>query len=153
MTACAVQRSLFDQRDLAEVSCELFLDEHLIFCYSPPFADQRRRKLQELLVATEEKLETIDEATQRSKRALRREDTIGLRRGREMHRNKMAKHFVTENSETSFDFRRNSQTLLAEQALDRIYIDRTNLEPEWFSADETVRVYKDHFKGEQVSAV
>ena len=72
-----------------------------------------------------------------------------MRVGREIHKHKMAKHFLLEITETSFEFRRNPETLTAEEALDGIYIVRTNVEPEWFSADETVRAYKDLSKVEQ----
>ena len=61
----------------------------------------------------------------------------------------MAKHFITEITETSFEFRRNPETLATEEALDGIYIVRTNVEPEWFTADETVRAYKDLSKVER----
>ena len=80
---------------------------------------------------------------------MRGEDKIGVRVGREIHKHKMAKHFLLEITETSFEFRRNPETLTAEKALDGIYIVRTNVEPEWFSADETVRAYKDLSKVEQ----
>ena len=144
-----VQPSLSDQRDLAEVTSDLFPGERLIVCYNPLLAHQRRRRRQELLAATEKKLEPIVEATQRPKLALRGTDKIGTRVGREIHKHKMAKHFITEITETSFEFRRNPETLAAEEALDGIYIVRTNVEPEWFSADETVRAYKDLSKVEQ----
>ena len=144
-----VQPSLFDQRDLAEVTSDQFPGERLIVCYNPLLAYKRRRKRQELLAATEKKLEAIVEATQRPKRALRGEDKIGVRVGREIHKHKMAKHFLLEITETSFEFRRNPETLEVEEALDGIYIVRTNVEPEWFSADETVRAYKDLSKVEQ----
>ena len=144
-----VQPSLFDQRDLAEVTSDLFPDDRLIVCYNPLLAYKRRRQRQELLAATEEKLEAIVEATQRPKWALRGEDKIGVRVGREIHKHKMAKHFITEITETSFEFRRNPETLAAEEALDGIYIVRTNVKPEWFTADETVRAYQDLSKVEQ----
>ena len=61
----------------------------------------------------------------------------------------MAKHFITEITETSFEFWRNPETLATEEALDGIYIVRTNVEPEWLTADETVRAYKDLSKVER----
>ena len=72
--------------------------------------------------------------------------------GREIHKHKMAKYFITEiieTTETSFEFRRNPETLAVEEALDGIYIVRNNVKPEWFTADETVRAYKDLSKVEQ----
>ena len=144
-----VQPSLFDQRDLAEVTSDLFPGERLIVCYNPLLAHRRRRRREELLAATEKKLEEIVEATRRPKRALRGEDKIGVRVGRKIHKHKMAKHFITEITETSFEFQRNPETLATEAALDGIYIVRTNVEPEWFSADQTVRAYKELSKVER----
>ena len=69
--------------------------------------------------------------------------------GRVIHKHKMTKHFILEITETSLAFRRNPETLAVEEALDGIYIVRTNVEPEWFSTDETVRAYKDVSKVEQ----
>ena len=148
-SARTVQPSLFDQRDLAEVTSDLFPGERLLVCYNPLLAHRRRRRREELLAATEKKLEEIVEATRRPKRALRGEDKIGVRVGRKIHKHKMAKHFITEITETSFEFRRNPETLATEEALDGIYIVRTNVEPEWFSADQTVRAYKDLSKVER----
>ena len=47
---------MFDERDLAEISSPDFPGERLIVCRNPVLAEQRRRKRQELLVATEDKL-------------------------------------------------------------------------------------------------
>ena len=49
------------RRDLAEISSPDFPGERLIVCRNPVLADQRRRKRQELLVATEDKLAPIVE--------------------------------------------------------------------------------------------
>ena len=60
-----VAQSMFDERDLAEISSPDFPGERLIVCRNPVLADQRRRKRQELLVATEDKLAPIVKATER----------------------------------------------------------------------------------------
>ena len=57
-----VAQSMFDERDLAEISSPDFPGERLIVCRNPVLADQRRRKRQELLVATEDKLAPIVKA-------------------------------------------------------------------------------------------
>ena len=144
-----VQRSLFDQGYLAEVRSDLFPGDRLIVCYNPLLVHRRRRKRLILLAATEKKLQAIIEATERPKRALRSEDKIGVRVGRVIHKHKMAKHFILEITETSLAFRRNPEPLAVEEALDGLYIVRTNVEPDWSSADETVRAYKDLSKVEQ----
>ena len=144
-----VQPSLFDQRHLAEITSDLFPGERLIVCRNPLLAEQRRRKRQQLLAATERQLEPVVEATGRPRRALRGQDRIGLRVGRVINQYKMAKHFLLEVTQTSFAFRRNPETLSAEEALDGLYILRTNVEQEWLSTDGTVRAYKDLSRIEQ----
>ena len=62
VAAGTVSASLFDQRDLAEVSSEEFPGERLIVCRNPLLAAERQRKRQELLAATEKELEPIVDA-------------------------------------------------------------------------------------------
>ena len=64
---------------LAEISSPDFPDERLIACRNPMLAEDRARKREELLQATEEKLEKIAAATRRESRPLRGEDRIGVR--------------------------------------------------------------------------
>ena len=73
---------MFDERDLAEIRSPDFPGERLIVCRNPVLADQRRRKRQELLVATEDKLAPIVKATERAKEPLRGAAAIGVRVGK-----------------------------------------------------------------------
>ena len=67
MEAGKVNRSLFDKKDLAEISAEeIFPDERLVVCRNPILADERARKREELLKATEKDLDVIVRATQRA---------------------------------------------------------------------------------------
>ena len=50
-----LQLSLFDERDLAEIESPDFPGERLIVCKNPVLAEERRRKRDELLEATEHK--------------------------------------------------------------------------------------------------
>ncbi|MGH8476147.1 MAG: hypothetical protein ACRER2_10315 [Methylococcales bacterium] len=52
-----LQPSLFDQRNRAEIRCPDFPGERLIVCFNPMLADERHRKRQSLLEATELALE------------------------------------------------------------------------------------------------
>ena len=149
LAAGAVAPSLFDERDLAEITSKDFPGERLIVCRNPLLAAERQRKREELLAATERPLQPLVAATQRAVRPLRGEAAIGLRVGRVINRYKMAKHFVTTITATSFTFRRDEHKLAAEQALDGLYIVRSNVEPEQFDAAQTVRAYKDLSKVER----
>ena len=144
--ATRTTRSLRDH--LADTSKD-FPGERLIVCRNPLLAAERQRKREELLAATERPLQPLVAATQRAVRPLRGEAAIGLRVGRVINRYKMAKHFVTTITATSFTFRRDEHKLAAEQALDGLYIVRSNVEPEQFDAAQTVRAYKDLSKVER----
>ena len=144
-----VSPSLFDQRDLAEVTSDDFPGERLIVCRNPRLAAERCRKRRELLDATEKLLEPIAGATQREKRPLRGQGAIGIRLGKVIDRYKVAKHFATHITEDSFTFERLPEQIAAEELLDGIYIIRSNVEPERLDADQTVRAYKDLSKVER----
>jgi len=135
-------RSLFDERDLAEVTSPDFPGERLIVCRNPLLAEERARKRHELLAATEQKLQAIAEAVARAKRPLRGKDKIGLRVGRDSNRYKMAKHFELEIEDGKFTFRRREDKIAAEAALDGLYVVRTSVEAEALSSAQTVGAYK-----------
>ena len=112
-------------------------------CRNPILAEQRRRKRVQLLAATEEKLTPIVSATLRAKEPLRGAGEIGIRVGKVINQHKVAKHFITEITETSFSFQRDREKIATEAELDGLYIVRSNVEPELFGAEQTVRAYKD----------
>ena len=149
LAAGTVTPSLFDERDLAEVTSEEFPGERLIVCRNPLLAAQRQRKRQELLAATEEDLAPIAAATTRKNRPLRGAAEIGLRVGKVINRHKVAKHFVTTITDDTFTFHRDQERIATEQQLDGLYIVRSNVEPEQFDAAQTVRAYKDLSKVER----
>ena len=149
VAAGTVSASLFDERDLAEVTSEEFPGERLIVCRNPLLAAERQRKRLELLAATEKELEPIVAATRRRNNPLRGAADIGMRVGKVINRYKVAKHFVTTITDESFTFRRDENKIADEQQLDGLYIVRSNVEPEHFDAAQTVRAYKDLAKVER----
>jgi len=144
-----VQASLFDERDLAEISSPDYPGERLIVCRNPLLADERSRKREELLQATEQKLDEIVLATRREKRRLKGKDKIGLRVGKVWGRYKMAKHFILDIKEESLSYRRNANKISEEAALDGLYLIRTSVPEEAFTAESAVRAYKDLAKVER----
>jgi hypothetical protein len=138
-----LQLSLFDTQDLAEIHSPDFPGERLIACRNPLLAADRARTRQELLEATEAKLQAIVEATQRTERRLEGKDKIGVRVGRVLAKSKMGKHFRYEITETSFTFERNEASIADEAALDGIYVLRTTVPSEELDAHSVVRAYKD----------
>ncbi len=138
----ALQLSLFDEQDLVEISSPEFPGERLVCCHNPVLAEQRTRKRQELLAATEKELTPIAAATRRQRRPLRGKDKIALRVGKVINHYKMAKHFTLEITDESFTFTRNTEAIAAEAALDGIYVLRTSLPDHTLAQDDVVLRYK-----------
>src|SRR4029077_12519253 len=90
--AGTIQLSLFDERDLAEITSPEFPGERLVACRNPLLADERERKRNALLEATEKELLKIQERVRRAKKPLRGEDKIGLAVGAVVNKFKMSKH-------------------------------------------------------------
>src|SRR3990172_8593495 len=145
-----LQRSLFDRQNLAEIRSPEFPGERLMACYNPLLADQRRRKREELLAATEIKLQAIAAEVAKRKRKLLSKDRIGVKLGRVIDRYKMAKHFEWTIEEGRFRWHRREESIREEAELDGIYVIRTS-EPEGrLSAEDTVRGYKSLAQVERV---
>jgi hypothetical protein len=139
----AVQLSLFDERDLVELTSDAYPGERLMVCRNPLLAEERARKREALLDATEAVLEPIAAATRREKRRLSGESKIGARVGKVIGRYKMAKHFEWSIDEKGgFTYRRNASSIAAEAALDELYVVRTSLPETELDAHGTVRAYK-----------
>lgn len=139
----AIQLSLFDERDLAEVTSEDYPGERLVVCRNPLLAAERARKRKELLAVAEQKLAAIAAAVARQRQPLRGKDKIGLRVGSELKNTKMLKHFELTIADDSFSYRRRDEAIAAEAALDGLYVVRTSLPTETLSAEQTVSAYKD----------
>jgi len=137
-----LQLSLFDQQDLAEVQHADYPGERLIACRNPLLAEERSRKRNELLEATEKRLKKIAAATQRKKRALRGRKEIGLAVGKILGRYKMGKHFRLDIQDNGFGCARKQDSIEREAALDGIYIIRTSVSAENLSSEKVVSHYK-----------
>jgi len=72
----ALQLSLFDEQNLAEITAEDYPAERLVVCRNPLVAAERARKREELLAATERGLAEIAQRVQRG--TLTGADQIGL---------------------------------------------------------------------------
>ena len=149
MATGTVTPSLFDERDLAEVTSDEFPGERLIVCRNPLLAAERQRKRQALLAATENELAPIAAATRRKSNPLRGAAAIGVRVGKVIDHYKVAKHLITAITDDTFTYRRDQDKIAAEEQLDGLYIVRSNVEPNQFDATQTVRAYKDLAKVER----
>lgn len=138
----SLQLSLFDERDLAEITDPAYPGERLVACRNPFLAAERARKRDELLQATQKRLDAIVEATGRPKRALRGQARIALRVGKVLGRHKMTKHFGLHITDDSFAYELDTERIAQEAALDGIYIIRTSVPAQTLNAEDTVRAYK-----------
>jgi hypothetical protein len=137
----ALQLSLFDQHNLAEITSEEdYPGERLVVCRNPLVAAERARKREDLLTATERGLQEIAERVSRG--TLQGAAEIGLAVGPAAKRYRMRKHFELEISDSSFSFQRKTAQIEAEAALDGIYVLRTSVPAAKLSTSEVVRSYK-----------
>jgi len=138
----ALQMSLFDETNLAEISSDDYPGERLIACFNPLLAQERRRTRYELLDATEKELERIAREVGRRKRKLLMKDEIGVRVGRVINRYKVAKHFQIKIEDNHLSWQRRSESIQREAALDGIYVIRTSEPKAALSPQDAVRTYK-----------
>lgn len=138
----SLQLTLFDERDLGEISNPRYPGERLIVCKNPFLAEERARKREDLLTATQRELDKIVKATQRPRRPLRGKDQIGLRVGKVLGQYKVGKHFEIEIQEEGFSYERDLEAIRAEAALDGLYVVRTSVGVDDLSAEQAVGAYK-----------
>ena len=145
----SIQLSLFDEKNIAEISSADYPGERLIACRNPMLAAERAKTREELLQATEKELAKIVAATMRKKNRLKGASDIALKVGKVVNRYQVAKHFKLDIQENSFSYERNTRSIESEAALDGLYVIRTSVEPEVLSPRETVRAYKSLSQVEQ----
>ena len=138
----ALQLSFLDETNLAEITSPDYLGERLMVCHNPLLEEERGRKRQELLEATEKALTKVGKQVERRKKKPLKEAEIALKVGKVLGRYKMGKHFLYTIGEGKFQWSRRQQTIEQEAKLDGIYIIRTSELVERLSAADTVRSYK-----------
>jgi hypothetical protein len=138
----ALQLTLFDVQDLAEITSPDFPGERLVACMNPFLEAERARKRESLLAATEADLAKIAAATQRARQPLRGKDKIALRVGKVVNRRKVAKHFTIDIGDDRFTYHRNQDSINAEAALDGIYVLRTSVAASDLDSPDVVAAYK-----------
>ena len=140
--AGTLQLSLFDEQNLAEIASRDFPGERLTACFNPLLAEERRRKRDELLAATQAALAKIRAEVRRRTRTPLSAAQIGQKVGRVINRHKMGKHFEVTIEDGAFSYRRREQAIAREAQLDGLYVIRTSEAQEQLSAEQAVRSYK-----------
>jgi transposase len=137
-----LERSLFDQVNLAEITSPDFPGERLMACYNPLLAEKRQAKRQRLLTATEENLQKLVAEVQRRTKKPLSAGAIGVKAGKVIGRHKMAKHYQLQIADGLFAWSRDEAGITREEQLDGIYVIRTSEAKAAFSAADCVRTYK-----------
>jgi transposase len=137
----AFQLSLFDERDLAEITAPEFPGERLVVCKNPLLAEERARKREDLLQATEAALAKLADRIARGT-GPRGQDKIARAVGRIENRYKLAKLFDIAVAADGFTFARNPDRIAAEARLDGFYVIRTSVEDKALAANDVVGAYK-----------
>ena len=135
-----LQLGLFDERNLVELSSPDYPGERLVACRNPELARLRAYKREELLAATERKLQPIQARVAAGK--LAGAAAIGVRVGKVINQYQVAKHFDLTIDDTGLQFARNPERIAAEAALDGIYLIRTSVSDSQLDAPACVRHYK-----------
>ncbi len=135
-----LQLGMFDERNLAEIASPKFPGERLVVCKNPALAQDRARKREELLVATERELDKVVAAGQAGR--LKGQDETGVRVGKIIGRYKVGKHFRLDITDHRFSYQRDVEGIRSEAALDGIDVIRSSVAATKLGAEELVRSYK-----------
>jgi hypothetical protein len=136
-----LQMSLFDTHNLAEISHPDYPGERLVACHNPVLAEERGRKRQALLTATENLLAPVLAAVDAGR--LTGADRIGGKVGKVIGKYKMAKHFVVDITANGLTVTRRQDQIDAEAGLDGIYVIRTSVTAGALDPGGIVDAYKD----------
>ena len=145
----ALQLSLFDAQNLAEITSADFPGERLMACYNPLLAEDRKRTRQELLDATEKRLEKIAAQVRRRTKKPLTAGAIGVTAGKVINRYQVGKHFKLTIEDNRFTFERDEALITREAQLDGVYVVRTSEASADLSKEDTVRTYKSLSQVEQ----
>ena len=138
----AIQLSLFDEQNLAEIESVDYPGERLIACRNPILAAEQAKTREQLISATERELYKIVAATKKEKRPLVGAGKIGVKVGKVLNQFKVGKHFHITIRDRSFSYERNLESIKTEAALDGLYVIRTSVKEEKLDAFATVQAYK-----------
>lgn len=137
-----LQLSMFDELNLAEITCEqLYPGQRLVVCRNPLVAEDRARTRRELLQGTEKALGEIKRRVDAG--TLQGQAEIGLAVGAVWNRYKVKKHFQVNITDATFTYERKHEQIALEAELDGIYVIRAaRIDPDELAPTGIVRAYK-----------
>ncbi len=113
---------------VAEITGPDFPGERLMVCLNPRLREERARKREDLLQATEETLAGIAAAAARGRPGPANRDRTVKALGRKANRRRVEKHFDVTVRDDGMDWARSPDRIEAEARLDGIYVVRTSLD-------------------------
>ena len=113
-----LQLSLLDEKNLVEMQSSHYPGERLMVCYNPLLAEERKRKREELLAATEKALSRIGKEVERRKQKPLTATEIALKVGQVLGHYKMGKHFQHTIEDGKLSWSRREETIAQEAQLD-----------------------------------
>jgi transposase len=142
MSQGLIQMTIFDETGLAEIKSPDFPGERLVACFNPLLAEERKRKREDLLIATEKLLSRLFSQVSKRTRTPFDKAEIGKKAGSIINRYKMGKHFHLVIEDGLFSYSRKEDSILKEASLDGIYVVRTCVSKDELSPSDAVRTYK-----------
>ncbi len=127
---------------VAEIVSPDFPGERLLVCLNPRLREERARKREASLTATEAILEAIARQVRGPKPTLRGRGSIDRRVDRETDRRKVEKHFEITVSDEDLVWERKEDRIAREARLDGVYIVRTNLPADAIGDADAVTAHK-----------
>ena len=127
---------------VAEILSPQFPGERLLVCLNPRLQQQRARKREDLLRATEATLTRIATAARKHKPGAENRDRTLKALARQAHRYRVEKHFDLTVTHQGLQWSRNRHKIQAEARLDGIYVVRTNLDAQAIDSHAAVAAYK-----------
>jgi hypothetical protein len=137
-----LQLSLFDEQHLAEVTAPAYPNERLIVCFNPVLAEERRRKREDLLQATERELARVAKSAARRTRKPYDDATLGIKVGKLLNHYKVGKHFAITITAGHVQWQRREAAIQEEARLDGFYVIRTSEARDRLSPEDAVRHYR-----------
>jgi len=110
----SIQRGLFDERNLFELTHPDFPGERLVACRNPELAERRARKRTSLLEATRRELDLVSRMVNRGR--LRGKEAIGTEVKKILKQYKVGQHYTVDIRDDGFDFQVDRDALAAEVA-------------------------------------
>jgi len=136
----ALQLSVFDEHDLAEIRDPEHPDRRLVMCRNWQVARERKRKRKDLIQSTHELLSGIRNRVRGGR--LKDEKKIALAVGGVINKYKVGKHFEISIGPGSFEFAVDEDSVAKEAVFDGIYVVETSADIQRLSSEEVVFGYK-----------